>query len=200
MPAARSAATAGRDRLERLHPADRLLHMRREFLHAEAGAIDPDRTQCLRKRGVALARIDLDRVLGHARAVEPARDPFAQRDQPFRAEHRGRAAAPMDRRHRLALGARADEIDLLRQQFRIGVDRRAPAHDPGMTAAIEAKLGAIGYMQVERQARLRIERGEPVRIGRSPDGRAEMRRGRIGRVARRRLLGENACLQCHAVI
>ena len=190
----------GRDRLERLHPADRLLHMRREFLHAEARAIDPDRGQRLRERGVALARIDLDRVLGDARAVEPAYDPFAQRDQSFGTEHRGRAAAPMDRRHALAFRARGDEIDFLRQQFRIGVDRRTPLHDLGVTAAIEAEPGAVGNMQVERQARLRIERIEPVRIGGSPDGRAEMRRGRIGCVARRRLLGENACLQCHAVI
>ena len=108
-----------------------LLHMRGEFLHAEARAVDADRGQRLRERGVALPRIDLDRVLGDARAVEPARDPFVQRDQALGAEHRGRTAAPMDRRHALALRARGDEIDLLRQQFRIGIDRRVTAQALG---------------------------------------------------------------------
>ena len=68
MPASRSSATAAATFCERLDAADRLLHMRREFLHAEARARHADLGERLRPAPVDMARIEFDGVFGGARS------------------------------------------------------------------------------------------------------------------------------------
>ncbi len=189
MPAWRSQSADALHQVEGLHAADRLLHLRRGVLHAEARARDADRGQRARQRFVEPARVELDGVLLQARQVEQRGEPRGDRLQPMRPQDRGRAAAPMQMGE-LAAAQGAEQRDLVEQALGVGLDRLAPAHGVRIAAAIEAQLGAERHVDVKREARLVRQRREPVGIGRWPDGGGEMRRGRVGGVARHVALGE----------
>ena len=183
-----------RDLLVGLDAADRLLHVRREILHAEAGAVDAEADQDARERAVDMARIELDRVLAQAREIERLLEPGDDPGEVQAAERGRRAAAPVQVRHRMRADALGDEADLGDQHGGVGVDRLLLADRLGVAAAIEAELAAERDVQIERERRARGQLGEPGRVGVGPDVLGKMRRGRIGGVARHVLLGENVRL------
>ena len=185
----RAAGGGALDQLERLHAADGALHLRRDVLHAEAGAVDADGGERAHQRAVDPARVELDRVLLEGRQIE-ARGQFRGHGlQPFRAEDRGRAAAPVQMGE-LAPGQALQQLDFLEQPVGIGVDRLALAYGAGITAAVEAHLGAERHVDIERQAGIARQLAQPLAIEFRPDGGREMRRGRVGRVARDVAFGE----------
>ena len=87
-PCARKVHRAGHG-LEGLYPADQLLHMRIEILHAEAHARDATGREGLDKFLVDIARVKLDRDFGVGREGEAATQGVGQREQPRGPEHQG---------------------------------------------------------------------------------------------------------------
>ena len=148
------------------------------------------RASAARKPARQPARIELDRVLVEMGEIEDASEPLGEVDKDVAAEDRGSAAAPVQMDDAPSADGGAQQVHLFAQKIGIGRDRRRLAHRLGGAAAIEAELAAIGDMQIERQRRLRRQRREPRRVSLRPHIGGEMRRGRIGRVARHRALGE----------
>ena len=181
---------AARDHFERLHTADGRLHMGVEVLDAEAGPVDAHAGEPSRKRRVHGAGVELDRVLHHAGEVESLGQPGRDAQQPIRAEQARRSAAPVDVGDAASGRRGRQEVDLLQQRLRVGVQRIGAPHRLGVAAAIGADRRAVRNVQIDREARRRRQLSKPVAGHRSIDRAGEVR-GRVARVAGRGAFGED---------
>jgi len=142
------------------------------------------------RAGAAQARIDLDRELAlRLRAEGEARaQRVHQRRHLVEVEVVRRAAAHVQLQHlAVAVEQRRLQRDLALQPHQVGADLGAAAGDDPVAAAVEARAGAERQVHVQRQrARDRLlvaGRGTGAVVGLAERG-VEVRRGRVGRVAR----------------
>ncbi len=192
MPATPCARRPAHRRLHlcgRLHAADAFLHRRRDVLHTEAGAREPDGSQRLQQVRAERARVQFRRHLRTGPKGEGAAQHLRQADQPRGPERRRRAAAQVQRCRAAMRGQqRRHHLHLARQAARIPLDPRRGARDRGMAAAIPAQRMAERHMHIQRQRILRPGAAQPAGIVLAGQ-RGEMRRGRIAGVARQRRRG-----------
>ena len=174
-----------RHRLGGLDSADGRLNRRIEVLHAQTGAIDADGSEQARPLLAQMARIELDRVLGIRPDVEETVEVADDRLEGLGGEQVGRAAAPMDMRHRPPADPRRDHGDFRPEHLDVGLDRRIAPRRLGGAAAVVADGVAERDVDVERDgAVLRRCPVEKAAIGVRADVGREVRRRRIGGVAR----------------
>jgi len=175
-----------------LDPVDRLLYHRVEVLHAEAGAVEPGLGQLAHLPRGDEARVQLDRAVHPRTAGEgevPAQHVHHLRDL-LRVEEVGSAAAEV---HLLdfavAVEHRRGHRDLAVQPGQVGRAARLVAGDDPVATAVEARAGAERDVQVQRdRTRDRVAiagRSHLPQLGLAETGR-ELRRGRVGGVARPR--------------
>ena len=162
---------AGGDHGERLHAADRFLHVEVEILHAQAGTVDAGGGECRHQRLVHGARIKLDGMLYDARQVEPVPQPLHQPGDALRPEQARRATAPVQVGDAPRRGFTGEQVDLRQQHLGIVVQRPGLAGRLGVAAAIGADVPAIRDMDVERDRGVTVERGQPRCGFRGTDGR-----------------------------
>ena len=107
------------------------------------------------------------------------------RSQAVQSENAGRAAAPMQPRDgRPFLHKTCDDLDFALERVAITGDDIDTMRHLGVAAAIEADFAAVGDVQIDRDAFLPLETAEPRGLLAGTDRRREIRRGRIGRIAR----------------
>ncbi len=175
------------DQMEGLNAPDRDLDLPVELLHAEAHPVDADIAKCSRKGRRETARVELDSVLLEFGQIERVAQRLSDAVKPFGSQDGWRAAAPMNVNDLATAGPSTEDRDFVDQLPRIGFDGVAPQSRFGMTAAVEAKLRAIGNMQIERERGVVMQRREPGRVCSGVDRRGEMGCRGIGGVSRHRL-------------
>ncbi len=166
-----------------LRPADRLLHVRIEVLHAEARPGGADRGERLDRAAVEAAGVDLEGDLCVGGEAEGAGERLCDAEQGGGGQDGGGAAAPVEMADLEGGGAGGDEADLLDQRLGIGEQGAVGADRGGVAAAIPTELAAERDVDVERGRGSGGEGGERrLRLIRA-NGLREMGRGRVARIA-----------------
>src|SRR5579883_3186509 len=191
---AQARCAAGRDDAERLLHAlnaiDGLLHLRIEVLDAEARTVKSQLAQALDVRRRGEPRIELDREIQIGGTAE-AEMPDDALDDPGKirpAEEVGSTAAEVELAHLpVVVEEGRDHRDFTKQPLDVSAARAGVTRDQPIAAAVEARAGAEGHMNVERQrprgeCRIAAPRVDAV-LGLA-EFRPELRCGRIRRVAR----------------
>ena len=126
--------------------------------------------------------LDRDLSVGEERKVPPK--PAAKPLEVVRREHGRRAAAEVNVAHRVNGAERlGHQLDLAKKDLEVATDRAVAARHRGMTAAIPAEALAERHVQVERQRRLRRQRGKPAAVVVRRDASVEVRRRRVACIA-----------------
>ena len=172
--------------LHALDPADRLLHVRVEILHAHRDPVEAELRERLDLRARRDRRVDLDRLLAVLREVEAAREDLVAALELLLVEEGGRPAAPVE----LGDGAPAgqplrDELDLLVEELEVGLGAGAVVRGDDVAAAEPAHLAAERDVDVDRErAALGVGEREVLLVLPRPERVLPLGRGRVARVPR----------------
>ena len=191
-----AVGAAGVDDRQRLFDAldaiDRLLHLRVEVLHAQAGPVEAGLGQLANVVRGKEARIQLDRdvaVVGLAEAEMPLQRIDRLVQLRGRQEVR-RAAAEVQLDHfAVAVEHGRREFDLTVQPGQVDFAARQVARDHAVAAAVEARARAERHVDVQRQAardRIPVAHLRGLAQLRLAEGLRELGRRRVGRVTRTR--------------
>src|SRR6185503_18100563 len=94
-------------------------------------------------------------------------------------------------------GMLTQQVDLARQQFRVGRYRLASAHDLGVATTVVTKLRAERHMKIKQETNINKKLCQPSYIYNKTNHGREIKRDQIRCISQHHLFSENAYLRCH---